>query len=456
MTEGTEEPPGSRPPETHSAPATEPQTEVAAEPTPDGGRHRAGGHDHPSDGLTPVDDYLAMILETVGPLPAINLQLLDAHGCLLVEDMIAPVELPSFDNSAMDGYAVRHADVADASSEKPVVLPVVGDIPAGDTQARMIAPGMTARIMTGAAMPAGADAVVPVEWTDGGVARVTIRQAPEVGQHVRRRGDDVQAGDRILTAGTWLGAPQVGLLAAIGADRVLVRPRPRVVVLSTGSELVDPGDQIASGQIYDANSHTLAAAATEAGAIAYRVGIVPDDPALLTETIDDQLVRADLVVTSGGVSVGAYDVVKEVLSQLGTVRFDRLAMQPGMPQGFGTIGPDETPIFTLPGNPVSAYVSFEVLVRPVIRTLLDQAPIHRAVVKATCTEGFSSPPGRRQYARAGLDQSGDRAEVRPVGGPGSHLLRSLAHANALIVVPEEVVEVNAGDEVDVMVLDPRS
>jgi molybdopterin molybdotransferase len=456
MIEGAGEPPGSRPPGLNDAPVTAPEEAAVAEPVQDGGRHRAGGHDHPSDGLTTVDDYLATILETVGPLPAINLQLLDAHGCLLVEDMIAPVELPSFDNSAMDGYAVRHGDVADASPENPVVLPVVGDIPAGDTQARMIASGMTARIMTGAAMPTGADAVVPVEWTDGGVARVTIRQAPEVGQHIRRRGDDVESGERILTAGTWLGAPQVGLLAAIGADRVLVRPRPRVVVLSTGSELVDPGNPIASGQIYDANSHTLAAAATEAGAIAYRVGIVPDDPAMLTETIDDQLVRADLVITSGGVSVGAYDVVKEVLSQLGTVRFDRLAMQPGMPQGFGTIGPDETPIFTLPGNPVSAYVSFEVFVRPVIRTLLDQEPIQRATVKAMCTEAFSSPPGKRQYARARLDQSGDWAEVRPVGGPGSHLLRNLAQANALIVVPEEVVEVSAGDEVDVMVLDPRS
>ena len=456
MTEGAEEQPGNRPPGMHAGQATEPEEGEAAEPARDGGRHRAGGHDHPPEELTPVDDYLASILETIGPLPAITLQLLDAHGCLLVEDMIAPVELPSFDNSAMDGYAVRHADVAEASPEQPVVLPVVGDIPAGDTQARMIAPGMTARIMTGAALPAGADAVVPVEWTDGGVVRVTIRQAAEVGQHVRRRGDDVQSGERILTAGTWLGAAQVGLLAAIGADRVLVRPRPRVVVLSTGSELVDPGDPIASGQIYDANSHTLAAAATEAGAIAYRVGIVPDDPATLTETIDDQLVRADLVITSGGVSVGAYDVVKEVLSQLGTVRFDRLAMQPGMPQGFGTIGPDDTPIFTLPGNPVSAYVSFEVFVRPVIRTLLDQEPIHRATVKATCTEAFSSPPGKRQYARARLDQSGDRAEVRPVGGPGSHLLRNLAQANAFIVVPEEVVEVSAGEEVDVMVLDPHS
>jgi molybdopterin molybdotransferase len=353
----------------------------------------------------------------------------------------------------MDGYAVRHADVADASPDKPVALPVVGDIPAGDTQARMIAPGMTARIMTGAAVPAGADAVVPVEWTDGGVARVSIRQAPEVGQHIRRRGDDVQSGERILSAGTRLGAPQVGLLAAIGADRVLVRPRPRVVVMSTGSELVDPGNSIAAGQIYDANSHTLAAAAMEAGAIAYRVGIVPDDPAVLTETIDDQLIRADLVVTSGGVSVGAYDVVKEVLAQLGTVRFDRIAMQPGMPQGFGTIGPDETPIFTLPGNPVSAYVSFEVFVRPVIRTLLDQEPIHRPVVRATCTEGFTSPPGKRQYARGKLDAAVDPAEVQPVGGPGSHLLGNLALANALIVVAEDVTEVHAGDEVDVMVLD---
>ena len=405
--------------------------------------------------MTPVsvDDYLAKILASVGPLPAINLQLLDAHGCLLVEDVIAPVDLPSFDNSAMDGYAVRHADVADASAEKPVVLPVVGDIPAGDTQARMIAPGLTVRIMTGAAVPAGADAIVPVEWTDGGVAKVTINRAPGLGQHVRRRGDDVRSAERILTAGTRLGAPQVGLLAATGADRALVRPRPRVVVLSTGTELVDPGGQLASGQIYDANSYTLASAASEAGAIAYRVGIVADDPALLTETIDDQLVRADLMVTSGGVSAGAYDVVKEVLSQLGTVSFERVAMQPGMPQGFGTIGPDETPIFTLPGNPVSAYVSFEVFVRPVIRTLLGQEPIHRPMMRATCTEALSAPPGRRQYRRGKLDQSSRPPSVRPVGGSGSHLLGNLALANALIVVGEDVTDVEPGDEVDVMILD---
>lgn len=403
-----------------------------------------------------VDEHLADVLDGVDLLRPLDVQLLDAHGCTLVEDVIAPLDLPSFDNSAMDGYIVRFADVADASEEKPVVLPVVGDIPAGDAQARIIAPGMCARIMTGAAIPAGADAVVPVEWTDGGLARVTIRRAPELGQHVRRRGGDLRAGEKILTAGTLLGAPQIGLLAATGADRVRARPRPRVVVLSTGSELVEPGGTVTAGQIFDSNSHTLAAAAIEAGAIAYRVGIVPDDPAQLKDAIEDQLIRADVVVTSGGVSVGAYDVVKEVLSELGTVRFDRVAMQPGMPQGFGTVGPDATPIFTLPGNPVSAYIGFEIFVRPVLRTMLGRQPIHRPVVRATCIEALTSPAGKRQYARGWLDPSSDPPSVRPIGGAGSHLVGDLAKANSLIVIPENVTELPAGVEVEVLVLERRT
>jgi molybdopterin molybdotransferase len=403
-----------------------------------------------------VDEHLADVLRGVGLLPALDLQLLDAHGCALVDDVIAPVDLPSFDNSAMDGYVVRLDDVAHATADSPVVLPVVGDIPAGDTKARMIAPGMCARIMTGAAVPAGADAVIPVEWTDGGIATVKISRAPERGQHIRRRAGDVKAGETILKSGTVLGAPHVGLLAAVGKDRVTVRPRPRLVVLSTGSELVDPGGSIAAGQVYDANSHTLAAAAVEAGAIAYRVGIVPDDPARLRDTIEDQLIRADVLITSGGVSVGAYDVVKEVLSGIGAVTFDRVAMQPGMPQGFGTIGPDDTPIFTLPGNPVSAYIGFEIFVRPVIRTMLGREPIHRPVVRATCTEALDSPEGKRQYARGWLDTAGESSTVRPVGGPGSHLMGDLAQANGLIIVPEDVTHVSAGEEVDVLVLERRT
>jgi molybdopterin molybdotransferase len=236
---------------------------------------------------------------------------------------------------------------------------------------------------------------------------------------------------------------------------VLVRPRPRVVVLSTGSELVEPGSATRHGQIYDSNSFLLTAAAREAGAVAYRVGIVPDDSRQLLDALEDQLVRADVVVTSGGVSVGAYDVVKDVLSRLGTVRFSRVAMQPGMPQGFGTIGDDATPIFGLPGNPVSSFVSFEVFVRPALRKMMGLEPLHRPRVRASVEQAIFSPEGKRQYLRARLAYEDGRPVARLVGGPGSHLLATLAQATALVVVPEDVTTVPAGGEVDVMVLERR-
>ncbi len=227
------------------------------------------------------------------------------------------------------------------------------------------------------------------------------------------------------------------------------------MILSTGSELVEPGQPTTSGQIHESNSYLLTTAAREAGAIAFRVGIVEDDPRLLMDTIEDQLIRADLVVTSGGVSKGAYDVVKQVLSRLGTVTFDEVAMQPGKPQGVGTVGPDNTPIITLPGNPVSAYVSFEVFVRPMIRWMLGVEPLFRPMVRAVCGGELSSPEGRRQYARGWLDVEQGRYVVTPVGGQGSHLVGDLAHANALMVVPEDVTTVAKGTAVDVMVLERR-
>ncbi|MYR58201.1 molybdopterin molybdenumtransferase MoeA, partial [Streptomyces sp. SID625] len=273
----------------------------------------------------------------------------------------------------------------------------------------------------------------------------------------RASGSDVQAGDLALKAGTVLGPPQLGLLAAIGRGTVRVRPRPRVVVLSTGSELVQPGEQLAGGQIHDSNSFALTAAARDAGAIGYRVGAVADDADTLRSTIEDQLVRADLLVTTGGVSVGAYDVVKEALSHVGDedepgggVEFRKLAMQPGKPQGFGTVGPDHIPLLALPGNPVSSYVSFELFVRPAIRTLMGLPDVHRPTTRAklVCDKALTSPRGRRQFLR-GTYRDG---EVRPVGGSGSHLVAALAQADSLIVVPEDAESVESGTEVEVVLL----
>jgi len=401
-------------------------------------------------------EHLARVLETVEPLSPLDLQLMDAHGCVLTEDVVAPADLPGFDNAAMDGYAVRADDVARATAEAPVVLPVTGDVAAGPASPLRVQPGVCVRIMTGAMVPAGADAVVPVEWTDGGVAQVSVRRPAAVGAHVRRAGGDVRAGETVLAAGTHLGAVQVGLAAATGRARLVVRPRPRVVVVSTGSELVDAGQALGPGRIVDSNSPALTAAAMEAGAIAYRVGIVPDDPRQLVSTLEDQLVRADVLVTSGGVSVGAYDVVKEVLSRLGTVQFDEVAMQPGKPQGFGTIGPDRTPVFALPGNPVSALVSFEAFVRPALRKMLGAAPLERPRVRAAATEALSSPVGKRSFLRVWLEVRDGAYVVSPVSGAGSHLLAGMSRANALAVVPEDVESVPAGGSVEVLVLERRA
>jgi molybdopterin molybdotransferase len=398
-----------------------------------------------------VAEHLASVLSVVRILPPLELGLLDAHGCVLAEDVVAPAPLPGFDNSAMDGYAVRVDDLTTV----PVVLPVVGDIAAGPASPLRVQPGLCVRIMTGAMMPAGADAVVPLEWTDGGIAQVRIDRRPDVGGYVRRAGEDVVAGTVVLPTGTHLGAAQVGLAAAVGRSRVVVRPRPRVVVVSTGSELVEPGEPLGPGQIQDSNSPALTAAAIEAGAIAYRVGIVPDDPRRLADTLEDQLVRADVLVTSGGVSVGAYDVVKEVLSRLGTVAFDKVAMQPGMPQGFGTIGPDKTPVFGLPGNPVSALVSFEAFVRPALRTMLGALPIERPRVQALTDVALDSPPGKRSFLRVALEVRDGAYRVHPVSGGGSHLLAGMARANALAVVPEDVTRIEAGSPVEVLVLERR-
>ncbi|GHH47334.1 molybdotransferase-like divisome protein Glp [Streptomyces candidus] len=447
-------------------------TEVPSANAPD----NSGGPDR----VWSVDEHLDDVLGAIQPLEPIELQLPDAQGCVLVEDVTVPLALPPFDNSSMDGYAVRVADITGASAEFPAVLTVIGDVAAGfgGAQEINVGPGEAARIMTGAPLPPGAEAVVPVEWTDGGsgggpattmraagthpddsTGEVRVHRPAEARAYVRAAGSDVKAGDTALAAGTVLGPPQIGLLAAIGRPSVLVRPRPRVVVMSTGSELVQPGEKLEAGQIYDSNSFTLTAAARAAGAIAYRVGAVTDDADELRATIEDQLVRADLLITTGGVSVGAYDVVKEALASVADedepgsgVDFRKLAMQPGKPQGFGSIGPDHTPLLALPGNPVSSYVSFELFVRPVIRALMGLQDVHRTTVRAEleASEPLTSPAGKRQFLRATYDA--DAGTVTPVGGSGSHLIAALAHADSLLVVPEDTTAVEPGTEVEVVLL----
>jgi molybdopterin molybdotransferase len=443
-------------------------------------------HSHVVPGeLTSVEDHLAEILGAVEPLAPTELSLGDAYGLVLAEDVAASTALPSFDNSAMDGYAVRVADVAAASGDTPVTLPVVAEVAAGDTGAYALQAGTAIRIMTGAMLPHGTEAVIPVEWTDGGTARVTIGNKAERGHAIRLAGGDAQAGEILVSAGTRLRPMHIAVIAAAGRGAVRVRPRPRVAVLSTGSELAEPGTPVIPGRIWDSNSFMIAAAAREAGCLAYRQAIVPDHPEKILPAIEDQLVRADLVVTTGGVSMGGeHDVVKAALQQLGTIGFRKVAMQPGMPQGFGMVSlpasaapeggsrqgllgrladrgevpespvrPGENehvPIFTLPGNPVSAYVSFQVFVRPAIGALQADDGLGLEQTRAELTGPVRSPAGRRSFLRGVLDRT--RARVTPLTGQGSHQVAALGRANALIIVPERLAQMAEGETADVLVL----
>ncbi len=407
-------------------------------------------HDHgPVTGLISVEEARERILSAIQPLAPIELPLQEAIGCVVSTDTVAEGHLPEFSSSAMDGYAVRSHDVAGASEDEPVTLHVVGLARIGRRPDATVGGGEAVRIDTGAPVPAGADCVVPIEYTEAAGDRVRVRQPFADGRNVRPAGEDVKAGQVLVPAGRKLSSAELGLLALSGHSQVAAHPRPRVIVLSTGDELVEPWQQPEFGQVRDSNAFTIFGGLRDAGAVPYLAGIVRDDPEALKETILSHLVQADAYISSGGVSVGERDVVKRAFFRRGEVDFFRVAMQPGMPQAFGTI--EGKPYFGLPGNPVSVFVSFEVFVRPAIMKLLGRKDLLRPEISARLSTDISGPKDRLQFARVLVKRGRDGWVAESTGGSSSNLVSTVARANGLAMIPAGVDTAPAGSEVRVMV-----
>lgn len=423
------------------------------------------GHDQPAAGdLMPFDEALDRMLAGVEALSADEATVDAALGLVLAEDVRARDTLPPWDDSAMDGYAVRSVDVAAASADAPVVLRVTGEVAAGHPATTPVTEGAAVRVLTGAPMPPGADAVVRVEDTDAppGVAglpdRVAIRVAVAPGTEIRPAGSDLRAGDVVVPAGTTVAARHVAALVAAGRASVQVHARPRVAVLATGDELVPPGRPIEGARIPDSSSAGIGAQVREAGGVPVPLGIAPDDRQAIRERLASGIASADVVVVCGGVSVGAHDEVRPALDEVGRVDLWRVAIQPGKPLAFGrAIGPDgrEVLLFGLPGNPVSSFVTFELFVRPVLRRMAGQRDLSgRAIIRARMASAGSVDPARRGFLRVVLETSDAGAPVaRLAGSQGSHVLSGLAAANGLAIVPEGMGRVEAGTELDVIRLD---
>lgn len=402
-------------------------------------------------------DARAFVLANCQLRPARLVDLDESLGCLLAEPVIATASVPSFANSAMDGYAVRSYDVEGASSSRPARLKVVGELPAGSAPTVEVGRGEAIRIMTGAPFPSGADGVAIVEKTETDGQDVLVFEPVSSGQHVRGAGEDIAAGDQVFAARTLLDPGHLGVLASVGLQRVPVHPRARVAVLSTGDELVAVGGHSGSalrpGQIYDSNRHTLLALLRQDGHQVLDLGIAPDDESDIRRRIEKGVAECDAVLTSGGVSMGDFDYVKMVLDDIGDMRWMQVAIRPAKPFAFGTVG--ATPVFGLPGNPVSSMVSYELFARPALRRMagFPAEELDRPTIVAITDQALHrKPDGRVNYTRVRARFGTDgRCHVLPLGGQGSHQLRAMANADALAVVPAGEA-IPAGGDVDVMLL----
>jgi molybdopterin molybdotransferase len=410
-----------------------------------------------------VDEALAYILKHFKPLEPETVPLFDALDRVLTQDIVSDINIPPFNNSAMDGYAVRADDVVKASKEHPITLRVIGEVAAGYTAQRSVEPGTAMRIMTGAPLPPGADAVVRFEETSEGTqaketrdrAAVQILKAVKRGDNVRNAGEDVRLGEVVLPKGTVVRPAEIGVLASLGKQFVSVHRRPRVAILATGDELVAIDEPITPGKIRNSNEYTNAAAVLKAGGIPIRLGIARDNIADLTAKIRAGLdANADLFLTSAGVSVGDYDIVKDVLNAEGEMHFWQVRMKPGKPLAFGVLhGKKDVPLLGLPGNPVSAMISFEVFARRAILTMLGKTKFERPTVRAVMTEDIQNDSQRRNFIRVYVERRGEGYVARSTGEQGSGILMSVARANGLLVVPENVAYVHAGEMVDIQLLD---
>jgi len=395
-----------------------------------------------------VDDVRASILERIRPLGTIELPLPEAFGCVLAADVTATLDIPSFSSSGMDGFAVRASDIERATADEPVTLRVAGRAMIGRQPEATVGGGEAVAIATGAPIPAGADTIVPVEETMLEVERVHVLASFDAGAFIRPAGQDFRSGQGLVPAGRRIGAAEMGLLASSGHASVLVFPRPRVVVLSTGDELVEAGRPAPFGMIRDANSFTLYGALREAGAVPYLGGIVRDDVEALRDQVLGLTVRADAFISSGGVSVGERDVVKKAFFRRGDIDFYKVAMQPGMPQGFGQI--EGRPYFGLPGNPVSVFVSFEVFIRPALLKMMGRRDIFRPEVYAVLENDITSPMDKLQFARVKVWRDRGHWRAAVTGPSASNLLGTVAKANGLAMIPPGQARAEAGSRVRVM------